>query len=179
VKEGRVCLQCAVIFLLISIGLNAQLLNTIFPFENGKVFVVTNCTDLNNPVHKGIYTREKDMDNLFIGNPKLFWANSLPDLATILSTEKNKSHLLLSLEQNAPNPFNPITRISFTVPLRMNVKLKVINNEGKRVAVLTNKVYDSGKYDVEFDGSNLQSGEYLYVLTTLPSSIARKMVLLK
>ncbi|MEW6653863.1 MAG: hypothetical protein AB1394_10395 [Bacteroidota bacterium] len=154
-------------------------MNTIFPFDNGKDFVLTNCSDLYNSVHKGIFTREKDMDNLFLGNTKLFWANSLPDLAAILSTEKNKSHLLLSLEQNTPNPFNPITRISFTVPQRMNVKLKVIDNEGKGVAVLTNKVYDSGKYDVEFDGSNLQSGEYLYVLTTLPSSIAIKMVLLK
>ncbi len=177
-KERRMFVQFLIISVVIGIGLNAQLLNK-FPNDDRKDYEATNCIDLYNSDHQGVYTAKSSIDELFFYSPNYSWAISLPAFVLKPSPEENNSPLLLSLEQNLPNPFNPITKIGFTVAQRMNVKLKVIDNEGKGVAVLTDKVYDSGKYEIDFDGSNLQSGEYLYILVTRPSSIARKMLLQK
>ena len=83
------------------------------------------------------------------------------------------------LEQNYPNPFNPSTKISFAIPSKENVTLKIYNILGKEVATLVNGNLNSGNYSITWDASNVSSGIYFYTLKTNSFKETRKMVLMK
>jgi hypothetical protein len=83
------------------------------------------------------------------------------------------------LVRNYPNPFNPSTVISYSLPKPSQVDLKVYNITGKEVAILVNGMCDAGGHTVSFDGSDLASGIYFYRLKTGDYENVGKMVLLK
>lgn len=85
-----------------------------------------------------------------------------------------------SLAQNFPNPFNPSTIISFTIPQKSKVTLQVYDISGKLIGTLIgSEIRTEGKYGVEFDGSRLSSGVYIYKLTAGKYSETKKMILIK
>lgn len=84
-----------------------------------------------------------------------------------------------SLEQNFPNPFNPITYIKFGLPEQTFVKLTITNILGQEIATLINEELNAGYYIKEFDASKLTSGIYFYKLETKNFIKVRKMSLLK
>jgi hypothetical protein len=84
-----------------------------------------------------------------------------------------------ALEQNFPNPFNPTTKIQFSIPNAQFVTLKVYNVVGQEVATLANEQMEAGNYRAEFDASSLPSGTYIYRLTTPSFSSVKKMTLVK
>ena len=84
-----------------------------------------------------------------------------------------------TLEQNFPNPFNPVTTISYKIKERGQVYLKVYNALGKEVATLVNETKPAGTYSINFDASKLPSGIYFYSLNVNNFVANRKMVILK
>lgn len=84
-----------------------------------------------------------------------------------------------SLSQNSPNPFNPSTKIKFTLPQNSAVKLQLFDNLGKEVSNLIDKELSAGFFEYEFDGSSLSSGIYFYRLSTEKFVSTKKMVLIK
>ncbi|MBU0558411.1 MAG: T9SS type A sorting domain-containing protein, partial [Bacteroidetes bacterium] len=80
---------------------------------------------------------------------------------------------------NYPNPFNPSTTIHYQLPASGHVILKVYDMLGREIAELVNVKKDSGIYTVDFDGSSLSSGTYIYSLKVNEFSQSRKMLLLK
>lgn len=84
-----------------------------------------------------------------------------------------------SLKQNFPNPFNPVTNISFTLPEASFVTLDVYDMSGKLVQQLVNETKSQGLHTVQFDGTQLSSGFYIYKLTTPDFSEIKKMSLVK
>ncbi|TFG95608.1 MAG: T9SS type A sorting domain-containing protein, partial [Calditrichales bacterium] len=98
---------------------------------------------------------------------------------TPLPEKKIVSPGTFALEQNYPNPFNPRTTIAFSVPDPGNVSLKIYDILGQEVMVLLNQHKMAGDHKVEFDGSGLASGVYIYQLMYQKKNIQRKMVLLK
>ena len=84
-----------------------------------------------------------------------------------------------SLLQNFPNPFNPSTIISFTVPERTKVVLKVYDVLGAEVAELVNGIKSPGRYEVKFDSNHLPSGIYFYTIQAGKFTDSKKMILLK
>jgi hypothetical protein len=78
-----------------------------------------------------------------------------------------------------PNPFNPSTTISFTLPEALHVTLNVYDASGRQVAQLVNGLRQAGQQQVIFDGSKLASGMYLYSLAAGRHTAAGKMLLLK
>lgn len=83
------------------------------------------------------------------------------------------------LFQNYPNPFNPVTSIKFDIPKSTFVKMKVYDILGKEVAELVNTDMEAGRYEVNWDGTNLASGIYFYRIETKDFTKVMKMVLLK
>ncbi|MDR3666719.1 MAG: T9SS type A sorting domain-containing protein [Ignavibacteriaceae bacterium] len=101
-------------------------------------------------------------------------------ITSIPKQNGSSSPLTFSLYQNYPNPFNPSTIISFTLPEKSRVSLKVYDILGRVVDVLADGVMDSGIHKINFNGNKLASGIYFYSLSTDKGNIiSRKMVLLK
>jgi PKD repeat protein len=83
------------------------------------------------------------------------------------------------LFNNYPNPFNPVTNITFDVPKSQFVKIRVYDAQGREIAVLVNQNLNAGRYNVDFDGANLASGIYFYALESQDFYKVNKMVLVK
>lgn len=96
---------------------------------------------------------------------------------------------ILKLDQNAPNPFNPQTRITYTITLSgktglVPTRLEIFNILGQRQKVLVDRPQAPGQYSVVWDGKNeageqAASGLYFYRLSRGRESTAKKMILLK
>lgn len=84
-----------------------------------------------------------------------------------------------SLNQNFPNPFNPSTNISFSLPVDDHVNIQIFDITGKLVKEVTNKIYKAGNHEIKINGSNLSSGSYFYRLTTPKFSDVKKMILVR
>ncbi|MBV6419647.1 MAG: Ycf48-like protein [Ignavibacteriaceae bacterium] len=90
------------------------------------------------------------------------------------------------LLQNYPNPFNPITTIKYDLPASLNpskggtlVNLVIYDILGRRVKVLVNEIQQAGRYEVQFDASDLSRGVYIYQLISEKYMNSKKMILLK
>lgn len=84
-----------------------------------------------------------------------------------------------SLLPNYPNPYNPGTVLSFTLPEAMTVSLKVYDALGRQVASLVDGFQSAGVHSAYFDASRLGAGTYLYVIQGGGRRISRHMTLLK
>ena len=69
--------------------------------------------------------------------------------------------------------------ISYQISVNNNVSLKVYDVLGNEVATLVNEKQTAGNYSVEFNGADLSSGLYFYILKTPNQSVTRKMLLVK
>jgi hypothetical protein len=83
------------------------------------------------------------------------------------------------LEQNFPNPFNPVTTISFVVGRSAFVSLKVFDAQGKEVAVLLNDRMEPGTFTAPWDASGLSSGVYYCRMTAGEYTEVKSMVLIR
>ena len=78
-----------------------------------------------------------------------------------------------------PNPFNPSTKIEYSVPFRTKIKLDVFDLLGRKVAELINEEKNPGIYYINFTASEISSGIYIYRLSYSNKQISKKMVLLR
>jgi M6 family metalloprotease-like protein len=78
-----------------------------------------------------------------------------------------------------PNPFNPTTTFTFSLPRTSNISLIIYNIEGRKAAVVAKGFYPAGLHRVVFDASDLSSGVYFVQLKTKDFSQTQKMVVLK
>lgn len=85
----------------------------------------------------------------------------------------------LALFQNYPNPFNPVTSIRYKIDRKQFVNMKIYDILGKEVAAIVNEEKPIGTYEITFDGSNLTSGIYFYVLRAGTFSETKKFILLR
>ncbi|HPC26560.1 MAG TPA: NosD domain-containing protein, partial [Paludibacteraceae bacterium] len=95
---------------------------------------------------------------------------------------RNEDNILpnqFSLFQNQPNPFVTSTMIRYELPERSNVSLKVYDLFGREVTTLFEGEQNAGKYEVEFNGTNLPGGIYFYKMSTKGFSETKKLILLK
>ncbi|MDQ3020540.1 MAG: Omp28-related outer membrane protein [Bacteroidota bacterium] len=84
-----------------------------------------------------------------------------------------------SLSQNFPNPFNPSTNIKFALPKDGVASFKVYDIFGKEVENYADGFLSKGTYNYQFDGTNLSSGIYFYVLKADNYIEKKKMMLIK
>ncbi|MDH3197034.1 MAG: T9SS type A sorting domain-containing protein [Candidatus Krumholzibacteria bacterium] len=106
------------------------------------------------------------------------------DEITSFETAVTTPSATFSLAQNHPNPFNPATRIEFSLERAARVTLAIYEPSGRLVATLLDKDMNSGTYAEEWDGRDesgkrLASGIYFYRLTAGKHTLTRKAVLLK
>ncbi|MEG8948159.1 T9SS type A sorting domain-containing protein [Rosettibacter firmus] len=121
------------------------------------------------------------IENVNYNDPPQYMSltNFLTSAKQILTSVEEEIPYFFELSQNYPNPFNPTTKISFSVPKDSHVSLKVFDILGREVAVLANRVFLAGRYELDFNASNLPSGTYIYKLRTEDKTITKKMLLIK
>jgi hypothetical protein len=91
---------------------------------------------------------------------------------------------VFALNANYPNPFNPMTKISFSLPEAQNVSLVVYSLDGRKVATLVNETRQAGLHEVVWTGRDdaghgVASGTYFYRINAGPYSSVHKMTLMK
>ncbi len=171
---------------------------TILPYNNSKLYLVATST--------GVYSTEvlNDMNTVWsleapslIGNVVVeIIASRRSDGVVVVAThgrgafrgkisgsvsvnDKDEIPTTYSLSQNFPNPFNPSTSISYSIPKDSNIKLAVYDVSGREVATLVNGKQSAGKHSVQFNASNFASGVYFYRIDSNEFSNSKKMLLLK
>lgn len=102
------------------------------------------------------------------------YAREITDIEEINTLVKD-----FHLEQNFPNPFNPITTIKYRISEISFITLKVYDVLGNEIAKLVNEEKTVGNHQVEFDASSLSSGIYFYRIQAGSFVETKKMVLIK
>jgi len=83
------------------------------------------------------------------------------------------------LEDNYPNPFNPVTTISFEISEDDDIELAILDVNGKTIETLLNEYKSAGRYEVSWDASSFSSGIYFYRLKAGDIIETKKLILLK
>ena len=109
-----------------------------------------------------------------LGTPTPGYPNSLTDIS-----EETLTPNAFRLHQNFPNPFNPITKINYELPITNYVNLSIYNIMGQNIVTLISEKQQAGMHQVEWDASGFSSGVYYYRLNTGQFVDIKKMILLK
>ncbi|MDP3149641.1 MAG: T9SS type A sorting domain-containing protein [Ignavibacteria bacterium] len=99
--------------------------------------------------------------------------------SNVVNVSAGQTPSTFALGQNFPNPFNPSTSISYSVPLSGVVTLAIFNTLGQKVKEVVNQFQEAGNYTVSLNASDLSSGNYIYNISLNGQSINKKMLLLK
>ena len=132
--------------------------------------------------------------NILSGDSKYFWRvnatssggsgpwSSVWNFRTTISGVNQVTSIVpdeFKLNDNFPNPFNPVTKFSFQIPKSTFVSIDVFDNRGRKIEKIFSGMMTAGKYEVNFNGINYASGIYFYRVTTAENSETKKMVLNK
>ena len=127
---------------------------------------------------RNTYQKEIDYMKSFL-SARLNWMdNQLQNTSTAVA-EPRTHPAVFSLTQNYPNPFNPATTISFTLPSRSSVSLKIFDVSGREVATIVSEEMSAGNYSRQWNAANISSGIYFYRLQAGSFTETRKLVLLR
>ena len=91
---------------------------------------------------------------------------------------------VFELDQNHPNPFNPVTTINFSIPEQTFITLKVFDLSGRLVKTLWDSQMNVGHHSINWNGvdtygSEVAAGIYIYTLEGKDLFMSRKMILMK
>ena len=124
-------------------------------------------------VHKGV-------DSTSVSNVTVSEGSSVQLTLMMTNSEDIISYLpeKNNLEQNFPNPFNPITIIKYTLAQESRVTLKIFSILGEEIVTLVDEIQGASDYKVNWngftsDGLAAASGMYLYRLEVAPLSVER------
>jgi hypothetical protein len=107
------------------------------------------------------------------------WRRTLSDMITGIKYKYSDIPQIFTLQQNFPNPFNPNTTISFSLPSKSYVLLRVYDVLGREVATIISEDISAGNYSRRWNAANISSGIYFYRLQADSFTETKKMILLK
>ena len=106
-------------------------------------------------------------------------ANAVSPLTINLKGEALREDEIARLEDNYPNPFNPTTTIPYVLPETSDVRLDIYNVSGQLVQTLVNEQQPEGRYEQQFNASQLASGMYFYRLIVNDFVNTKRLLLIK
>jgi len=116
---------------------------------------------------------------LFAGTDVGIWRKRTSEFPTSSRESDVSVPAQFRLNQNYPNPFNPSTNISFTLPTRKFVSLKVFDVVGGEVGTLISQMLNAGLHMRQWNAIGLPSGVYFYRLQVGTFTETKKLILLR
>lgn len=109
------------------------------------------------------------------------YLNELGSALTSVNEKGIKNNFNFDILANYPNPFNPVTKIAYTVSTPSNVTIDIFNALGKNISTVVNEYKNSGKYETEWNASKqgLASGVYFIRFTAGNITKLSKSILIK
>ena len=107
------------------------------------------------------------------------WRRRLSEMITSVKQVSTQLPDRFVLYQNYPDPFNPTTTLSFCLPSKLHVSLKIFDLAGREVATIVNEELSSGNHTRQWNAANVSSGVYFYRLQAGSYSEAKKLILLR
>ena len=104
---------------------------------------------------------------------------SLEDRLDLDENQKNNFPTKYNLITPYPNPFNPTTTISFSIPEFGLTTITVYDITGRQLETLTNEVLSIGNYSINWNASSYPSGVYLIKMDSGDFTQTQKVVLVK
>ncbi len=101
------------------------------------------------------------------------------DFVQSILVRRGTTPQFIYLNQNFPNPFNPVTYISWEMNATGNVNLSVFNMQGQLVENLVYGEMNAGYHSMDWNAESNPSGIYFYTLTVGNETFKKKMILLK
>jgi len=143
----------------------------------------------------GLYILENNQDDQLTGGIKQRIVKLSPEgtktilfengvVVNVKSIVNNETNNFYKLHSNFPNPFNPDTKIAFTINKELHIQLDIYSVNGEHIINLVNDLKTIGKYSVEWNGidkygDSVSSGVYYYTLRSGSFGQTKKMILLK
>jgi hypothetical protein len=112
------------------------------------------------------------------GNLSSF-SNEVSIVVTSVESASAQIPAKYELRQNFPNPVNPTTTISFDIPTRSIVSLKIFDMLGREISTLVSGEMEAGAYTRQWNAANMASGVYFYRLQAGTYTETKKLLLLK
>jgi hypothetical protein len=150
-----------------SIGLNSKQLQ-LYRYHNGQWQIIQGT---HNPANQTI--------TAIVDTIAGIWTMCNPNDQPVTSVVETYIPDHYSLCQNYPNPFNPITNISFSIPTRSFVSIRVFDLLGREVSTIVSEQIPAGNYTRQWNAANFPSGVYFYHLKAGSFTETKKLLLLK
>jgi photosystem II stability/assembly factor-like uncharacterized protein len=157
----------------------------IFVVCDGAVYLSTNSGTYWTSVNSGltndtVLALAVSENYLFAGTRKSgVWRRPLGEMITSVENNRTNVPVHFSLSQNYPNPFNPSTAISFNLPSRSFVSLKIFDLLGREAATIVSEEMPAGSYLRQWNAAKMPSGVYFYRLQAGSFTETKKLVLLR
>jgi uncharacterized protein (TIGR02145 family) len=143
-------------------------------------FWISTNYDATGAIYEYLYYNDSVIAFQGIDKAEGFSVRCLKDISTgINDLSNNILPNSVDLFQNFPNPFNPNTVISYSLPSASNIKLIIYNTLGQTIKILENGYKNAGNYSVNFNAADLPSGIYFYKLEAGQFTQIKKMMVLK
>jgi photosystem II stability/assembly factor-like uncharacterized protein len=107
------------------------------------------------------------------------WRRPLAEMVMSVKEVSNALPARFCLGQNYPNPFNPATTISFSLPSRSFVTLKIFDVMGRDVATVVSEEMPAGSYSRQWNASGVSSGMYFYRMQAGDFVQTKKLLLVR
>lgn len=128
------------------------------------------------PAGTRIWSLAESSDSIFAGTSSgIFVVGSSK---VIVNVEEEVSVPSITLMQNYPNPFNTSTNISFSIPTKTFVSLKIYDRLGREVETIFSEEIPVGHYSRKWNAANVPSGIYFYRLQAGSFAETKKLILL-
>ncbi len=178
-----VWVECTEVIKIGSVGTYSMIINkvsdgtTLLSYNNNSIMTIRVDNSFIRPKW-GIYRSLEAITDLR-DEAVRFSSFSIQESSTGVAESYNVIPQTFSLEQNFPNPFNPTTSISFSIPKSIYVSVKVFDSTGKEVANLVDGFRTAGNYKINFDASKLSSGIYYCKMEAEKNIYTIKMAMIK
>ena len=132
-------------------------------------------------VSRSYYWRVRATDGQDTVFSSQVWRLSITYLTAVIEPKPKVKQTIEEavLEQNFPNPFNPTTTITYTIPKGGFVRLSVFNLLGQEVAHVFSGMQSAGTYETQFNKEELPTGIYFYRIQAPGFAETRKMIITK